>query len=259
MHFWGHKPLRVSCCYAGIFHFNTTLYTMKHALPLLMIFFGTLSCIFGQNDAPKTRSKADFYTALQIAFYDFGRMNQDFSAVGYPTLQPDIPTALFAFRFQALKNKRWLNEAALEFSRVSSSGFMPSGRDINLRDWAFTNRFLYDCLPSKKGFKIYPHVGLGLHYQQLRLYDGIRDINSFDKLVREGISRITLSDWVVHGELGLSLEKRILLGGSEIFFVLRGGYMAMLRDDWTIDGDYQVSLSNPGIGVPYFNFGFRFR
>jgi hypothetical protein len=232
---------------------------MRLLLSLLVLYFGTLSCLFGQDDASKPKTKVDFYTALQIEFYNFDRMNQAFSAAGYPVLQSDVPAALFAFRFQAFKNKRWISEAALEFTRLSASEYMPGGRDVNWRDWAFSKRFLYDVLPDRKGFKIYPHVGLGVRYQQLRFYEGISALNDFDLLLRNGVSRLTLSDWLVHGELGLSLEKRILLGENEIFFVLRGGYMAMLRDDWTIDGDYQVNLNNPGGGVPYFNFGFRFR
>jgi hypothetical protein len=207
----------------------------------------------------ESQPKLDFYTALQIAFYDFDNMNAQLGALGYPGMSADMPNFVLAFRSVPGGQKRWVTESAFEFGRASATDFAPKGREVKMNDWAYTLRVLYDLTPKRTRTKVYPHLGIGLRYQRLKMYEGLNTTNALGNVLRDGVSSVTLSEWPLHGELGLSLEQGFRLGDGMVFLVLRGGYQLMNRQSWNIDGDYETDLASPRAGVPFFNFGFRFR
>jgi hypothetical protein len=230
---------------------------MKPVICCLLFIVAWVPLAAQRTDSTRT-STVETLFYVQGHFYNWNSTNRDLTQIGYPNLDSDLPNFGIAWRKPLSNNKRWLAENALEYSRASANWFdaTDQSRDVNFLEWAYSSRILYDVRPGKLT-QIFPFAGFGLRYQRLRLYEGITP--NIGQLTQGDFSRITLIEWPFHFELGLSVEQGIRFKHSEWFLGMRGGFLAMLRSEWALDGDYPVDLSTPNAGVPFVGFTLRIR
>lgn len=247
--------------------------SLKHATLFLAFWLALAAHLQAQRSSPKHRQKnatpasdtlkfVDIGIAFQAFAYDFKDMNAALKKVGFPGLKSTVPGFSLSRRIRLGNGNRWLDEYALEHAKSSASSFTPNradGRDVSFSDWALTNRLLYNLFPQIRRTRLYPLGGVGIHYKRLRLYEGLPKANSLGQAIANNVRRITLSEFPVSAELGLSLEQTIIASRTEISLACRSGVVGMLATNWRIDGDYRVNLPLPGIATAYFNIGARVR
>lgn len=231
---------------------------MKNFLLCLYLCIGCHIYTYAQEDSVKSVYGLYFSIPSKVLLID--DLNTQLEAAGQLPLSSAILGVSLGYTLGSL-DKNTYSSVRLSYMVGSDDDYEEEFRATRFGLWQLSLDAHYDIIKNFD-WLLYPYVSFGTNWASLTVSQVNADVTFQQSLGNLSFAEVSekkySANFLLFAEVGVGVERKIVVTGQECFVGLSGGYSLSQSDAWTISTIYQPTEA-PAFNINGLSFALKFR